>query len=98
MGRSESSDGKVGDYILLARKSGNNWFVGGLTDWSKRQLDLNLSFLPAGSYVMEIFRDGINADRHAQDYKHVRTEVRSGEIIKIDLAPGGGWVAKITSK
>ena len=91
-------DGKVGDYILLARKSGNNWFVGGLTDWSKRQLDLNLSFLPAGNYVMEIFRDGINADRHAQDYKHVRTEVRSGETIKIDLAPGGGWVAKITSK
>jgi alpha-glucosidase len=91
-------DGKVGDYILLARKSGNNWFVGGLTDWSKRQLDLNLSFLPAGNYVMEIFRDGINADRHAQDYKHVRTDVRSGEIIKIDLAPGGGWVAKITSK
>ncbi len=91
-------DAKVGDYILLARRSGNDWFVGGLTDWSKREMALNLSFLPAGNYTMELFRDGINADRHAQDYKHVSSDVRAGETIKIDLAAGGGWVAKITSK
>ncbi len=41
-------DGKVGDYLLLARKSGNDWFVGALTDWTRREMDLNLSFLPAG--------------------------------------------------
>lgn len=91
-------DAKVGDYILLARRSGKDWFVGGLTDWSKREMVLDLSFLPAGNYVMELFRDGINADRHAQDYKHVSSDVRAGETIKINLAAGGGWVAKITSK
>ena len=49
-------DAKVGDYILLARKSGNDWFVGALTDWTKREMELDLSFLPAGNYVMEIFQ------------------------------------------
>lgn len=91
-------DARVGDYILLVRRSGSDWFVGALTDWDKRQLELDLSFLPEGNYELEIFRDGINADRHAQDYKHLRMSARSGEKIKIDLAPGGGWVARITPK
>jgi len=91
-------DAKTSDYILLVRRSGNDWFAGALTDWSRRELELDLSFLPAGNYTMEIFRDGINADRHAQDYKHLTVAVRAGEKIKLDLAPGGGWVAKITSR
>jgi len=91
-------DAKVGDYLLLARRSGNDWFVGGMTDWSGRQLELDLSFLPAGEYDMEVFRDGINADKHAQDYKHLEINVKSGDKLKIDMAPGGGWVAKISSK
>jgi alpha-glucosidase len=47
---------------------------------------------------MEIFQDGINADRHAQDYKHLVTSVKSGDKIKIILAPGGGWVARLSAK
>ncbi len=89
-------DAKTGDYLLLARRSGSDWFVGGMTDWNGRKLELDLSFLPAGEYSMEIFRDGINADKHAQDYKHLKTNVRSGEKINIEMAPGGGWVARIT--
>jgi alpha-glucosidase len=91
-------DAKTGDYLLLARRSGNVWFVGGLTDWNPRQLDLDLSFLPAGDYEMDIFQDGINADKHAQDYKHVAKSVRSGDKMKVTLAPGGGWVARISPK
>ncbi len=91
-------DAKTGDYLLLARRSGNEWFVGGLTDWNPRQLDLDLSFLPAGDYEMDIFQDGINADKHAQDYKHVAKSVRSGDKLKVTLAPGGGWVARISPK
>ena len=90
--------GKVGDYLLLARRSGNEWFVGAITDWSSRNLDLNLSFLPAGNYDMDIFQDGINADNFASDYKHLKTEVKSGEKIQIKLAPGGGWAARISPK
>jgi alpha-glucosidase len=91
-------DAKTGDYLLLARRSGSDWFVGGMTDWSVRNLELDLSFLPAGEYSMEIFRDGINAEKHAQDYKHLNTNVRSGEKMNIEMAPGGGWVARISSK
>ena len=64
-------DAKTGDYLLLARRSGSEWFVGGMTDWTPRQLELDLSFLPAGDYTIDIFQDGINADKHAQDYKHL---------------------------
>ena len=88
-------DGKVGDYLLLARRSGKEWFVGAITDWTSRDMDLDLSFLPAGNYSMEIFRDGINADRYAGDYKHLKTNVKSGDKMKIHLAPGGGWTARI---
>ncbi len=88
--------GKVGDYLLLARRSGKDWFVGALTDWSSRNLDLDLSFLPAGNYKMEIFQDGINADNFASDYKHLKTDVKSGDKMQIKLAPGGGWAARIT--
>jgi alpha-glucosidase len=91
-------DGKVGDYLLLARRSGTDWFVGALTDWNKREMELDLSFLPAGEFMIEIFQDGINANRHAQDYKHLKSSVKSGDKMKLDLAPGGGWVARISPK
>lgn len=89
-------DAKVGDWLLLARRSGNEWFVGALTDWKSRDLELDLSFLPAGSYRMDIFQDGINADRHAEDYKHMIITVKSGDKMKIHLAPGGGYAARLT--
>jgi alpha-glucosidase len=89
---------KTGDYLLLARRSGKNWFVGGLTDWSARDMELDLSFLGEGEYIMEIFEDGINADRYASDYKHKTLEVRSGLKMNIHLAPGGGWTAKISPR
>jgi alpha-glucosidase len=91
-------DAKIGDYLLLARQSGKDWFIGALTDWSKREMEIDMSFLPAGDYEMEIFQDGINADRHAQDYKHLKTSVKSVDKMKINLAPGGGWVAKVSPK
>jgi len=89
---------KTGDYILLARKSGRNWFVGGMTDWNARELELDLSFLEPGQYVMEVFQDGVNADRYASDYKHIVLEIDRGVKNKIYMAPGGGWVAKISPK
>jgi len=87
---------KTGDYLLLARRSGKDWFVGGMTDWSPRTMELDLSFLPEGSYEMDCFRDGVNANKHAQDYKYVKTNVSSGDKLKIEMASGGGWVARIS--
>ncbi|MCE5346974.1 MAG: glycoside hydrolase family 97 protein [Bacteroidales bacterium] len=91
-------DGKVGDYLLLARRSGKEWFVGALTDWTSRDMNLDLSFLPEGEYVMDIFQDGINADKYAGDYKHLKLNVKSGDKMKIHLAPGGGYAARISPK
>ncbi len=91
-------DAKIGDYLLMARRSGDNWYVGALTDWTPREMQLDLSFLPAGRYNVEVFSDGVNADRYAEDYRHSETEAGQGEKIKLKLAPGGGWVAKISPK
>jgi alpha-glucosidase len=89
-------DGKIGDYLLLARRSGKEWFIGAITDWTSRDMDLDLSFLPPGEYQIEIFQDGINADKHANDYIHIKKNVKSGDKMKIHLAPGGGWAARVT--
>ncbi|PIF06144.1 MAG: alpha-glucosidase [Draconibacterium sp.] len=90
--------GKVGDYIAMARKSGERWFVGAMTDWSDRELNLKLDFLPKGSYAMEIWKDGINATKHAADFARESMEVNNESEVKIKMAPGGGWVAIITKK
>jgi alpha-glucosidase len=91
-------EGEIGKYLLLARRTGKEWYVGGLTDWSKREFELDLSFLPQGDYSVEIFSDGINADKFAQDYKHTRTDVKSGDKLKVSMAAGGGWTARISPK
>lgn len=87
-------DGKVGDYIVVARRSGKEWFVGAMTDWTARSINIDLSFIPEGKYEMEIFQDGINADRYASDYKHYKM-IKVGKTIKVQLAPGGGCAARI---
>jgi alpha-glucosidase len=91
-------DGKVGDYILIARRSGDTWYVGAMTDWSPRELELNLSFLESGNYSMQIWKDGINADRHASDFAMENLQVSGGSKKKIQMAPGGGWAAIIRKK
>lgn len=88
--------GKVSDYVAVARRAANgDWYVGAMTDWTPRSLTLDFSFLSAGNYQMEIFQDGINADRNAMDYKKVIRSIRSGEKLTIQMAPGGGWAARI---
>lgn len=89
-------DGKVGDYVVLARKSGSEWFVGAMTDWTERTIDVDFSFLPAGNYNIEIFEDGINAARHASDYAIRKNTIKSGGRLRIHMAPGGGWAARLT--
>ena len=87
--------GQVGEYAAVARRKGNTWHVGALTNWTAREITLDFSFLPAGSYEAEIFQDGINADRNATDYKKVIKKVQKGDKITIKMAPGGGWAARI---
>lgn len=89
-------DAKVSDYILVARRSGDTWFVGAMTDWSPRELELDLSFLPEGNYSMKVWKDGVNAAKHAADFALDEMEVTKNSKINIEMAPGGGWVGIIS--
>jgi alpha-glucosidase len=89
-------DGKIGKYTVLARRSGETWFIGAITNQNERNLNLSTDFLKSGKYHIEMIEDGINANTRAEDYKRVEREFTSGDILKLKLAAGGGWVARIT--
>ena len=85
--------GKIGEYVAIARRKGNDWYVGALTNWDARDLVLDLGFI--GSGKMTVFQDGVNAHRAAQDYKKTSMNLPVDGKVQIHMAPGGGWVAKI---
>jgi alpha-glucosidase len=91
-------DGKISDYILVARKSGNDWWVGAMTDWTPRMLEVDLSFLEDGNYAAEIYQDGRNADQYASDYATDRQKVTALSKLLIRMAPGGGWIAHFSKE
>ncbi|MBT1702306.1 glycoside hydrolase family 97 protein [Chryseosolibacter indicus] len=91
-------DGRVGEFVAIARQKGNDWYVGAITDWNARELTLDLSFLPNGNYNVELFKDGVNAHRAARDFKQETITLDQSKKIKVSLAPGGGFVAKISVK
>lgn len=88
-------DGKVGEYAAIARKKDDTWFVGAMSNWDARDTTINLSFLGAGNFEAEVFKDGINADRDATDYKREVIKVSSVDKLMIHLSNGGGWAARI---
>ena len=91
-------DGKVAEYVVMARRKGCTWYVGAMAGWDGREMEIGLGFLPEGEYSMTVFRDGVNAHRIASDYKKVTMAVPSDRKMKIKMAPGGGWAAVITLK
>jgi len=88
-------DARIAEYVLVARKNGRDWYVGGMSDWDARDLDIDFSFLPEGNFTLDAYQDGVNADRNASDYKKTTTQVNRTTKLKIHLAPGGGWAARI---
>jgi len=88
-------DGKISEYVSVARRSGKDWYVGAMTNWDARDLEIDFSFLPAGNFTMDAYRDGVNADRMASDYKKTTSTVTKATKLKVHLAPGGGWAARI---
>jgi alpha-glucosidase len=88
-------DSKVGEYAAIARRNGETWYVGALGDWKAKDITIDLSFLPVGSYEAQVFKDGINADRDATDYTREIIKVQDSDKLTVHLSTGGGWVAKI---
>lgn len=89
-------DGVAGEYIMTARRKGDDWFVGATCSWNARNLTIDLGFLGDGSWEAEIFRDGVNASRNGTDYIRETMEVDSGSSLKVKMAPGGGVAMKLT--
>ena len=85
-------EGRVGEYVVVARRKDNTWYIGGMTNEDARDITIDLSFLPAGNYDLRFYQDGVNADRFAEDFATGSRSVRSGEKIGLKMAPGGGWV------
>lgn len=88
-------DAELSNYVLLARRKGDTWYVGAMTDGDARDLTVDLSFLGNGEYSAEIFKDGINADRYASDYIHSNRKVSANSSLNISMVSGGGWVGVI---
>jgi len=89
-------DARIAQYVVVARRSGRDWFVGAMTNWTTRDLEVDLSFLPEGSFRIDAYQDGVNADRYAGDYKKVTSRMSRSSKLFIKLAQGGGWAARIT--
>ena len=91
-------DGRIAEYIATARRSGDTWYLGVMTDWNARDLTIDLSFLGDGDYEMTVYRDGINADRAAMDYVKETVSVPASRKVTVHMAPGGGYAARIVKK
>ena len=89
--RTEILDGRIGQYIVTARERDGKWYVGGLTSWEPRTATVDCAFLGEGEWQARIFRDGINSDRSAEDYRTETRTVSSASRLEIDMAPGGGF-------
>ena len=88
-------DAKMSQYVLLARRNGSDWYVGAITDWTPRDLEIDFSFLPDGNFTLDSYEDGVNADRNASDYRKTTKQINRTTKMKIHLAPGGGFAARI---
>ena len=91
-------DGRMGEYIVIARRAGDNWYIGGLTDWNGKEVEIAFDFLGEGDYNLHLLRDGANADKNAHDYVLEDKTVRKGESLRIRMASGGGFAMKLIKK
>ena len=90
------ASGELGKYIVTVRKKDVNWYVGGMTNWDRRDVELDFSFLPEGvRYMATLFVDGINADKQAEDYRMEKRIVDRESRMKLHLASGGGFAMKL---
>ena len=88
--------GKVGEYILTARRKGNDWYAGALNNSNARDIKLAFDFLDSGNYKATVCKDGVNAHNYGADYDLSETTVQRNDIINIHLAPGGGFLIRFT--
>ena len=88
-------DGHIGQSVVVARRKGDDWWLGAMTDWTPRTLDVPLSFLPEGEWEATLWVDGVNADKLGTEYRRATRTVSAAEALNLVLAPGGGAVVRL---
>jgi alpha-glucosidase len=88
--------GKPGESVAIARRAGDTWYLGAMTNWDARQIGLRLTFLGAGNYRAQIFSDGPDAETNAKSLSVSTRTVKAGDPLILNLAPGGGAAAIFT--
>jgi alpha-glucosidase len=88
--------GEIAKYTVLARRSGSDWYIGAITNWDSRTVEINTNFLEPGEYLLEAVEDGVNANTRAEDYRMLEKRIAAGDTLTLKLASGGGWTARIT--
>ena len=88
-------NGTPSKYITIARRHGNEWFVGSITDWDAREVEVPLSFLGSGAYDAEIYSDGPKAATEPKDSVVAKQRVDAKTVLKLKLAPGGGSAIRL---
>ena len=83
-------NGEPAQYVTIARRHGNDWFLGAMTNWDARDLEIPLGFLGAGEFAAQIFADGKDADQVATSLAISKTHLKAGDTLSLHLAPGGG--------
>lgn len=91
-------DGKIGEYISMARRKGDIWYLGTLTNWEKRTMEIDLSFLGDGEWSAELYKDGVNAGTVASDYIKSIIAIPQDRKLSVTMAEGGGCALKIYKK
>lgn len=90
-------DGRIGEYIIIARKSGNDWYIGALTGWQQRDIEIPLSFLDNRSYSADIYSDAENTDKNPESISHTNLNTDKSKKLNIHLAPAGGAAIHLKS-
>jgi alpha-glucosidase len=87
--------GEAGEYIVMARRKGTKWYLGGMTNWAKRELKVPLMFLSPGEYKARLFVDGSMNEDEPNAIRVEQQEVRAADTVTIQTAPGGGFAGVI---
>ncbi len=89
-------DGKLGEYAVIARRKGDTWYIGAITNWDQRTVEVDLSKLGISKSSVIMYQDGINANRNAEDYQIIKKDIKDNRIV-VEMKSGGGAVIIVTS-
>ncbi|MFV7770268.1 glycoside hydrolase family 97 protein [Shewanella marisflavi] len=88
----------IGEYFTIARRAGDNWYIGAMTNTQARSQQINLDFLGDGEYEMQLLQDGINAGNFAEDYKLIKKTVTKGDSLDLNMVANGGYAIQLIKR